>query len=374
MKWTRKMLGLPERKAAAPMRPWHALAQGSGEAPLSYEARARTALSNPVAFRAVRLVAEGAAGVPLISGGEDHVAASLVTPELMETIATHLLLHGNAFVETGLGLTGEPAELWALRPERMQLETDADGWPSCWLYRLGGRVTRHPAAGDADRPPLLHLKTLNPLDDHLGLGALEAASGPVDLLATAARWNRALLSNAARPSGALVLENGDETLAPEQFDRLKEEIEAAFQGAMNAGRPMLLEGGLRWQSLSMTPAEMDFARAREAAAREVALAFGVPPMLLGLPGDSTHANYAEANVALWRLTILPLLTKILAALSAHLRMWWPEVRLEPDLDRVPALWADRERLWRHIGDAGFLDDDEKREMLGWAPRGQEARP
>src|SRR3546814_1030491 len=79
---------------------------------------------------------------------------------------------------------------------------------------------------------------------------------------------------------------------------------AGFQGAANAGRPMLLEGGLKWQPLSLTPADMDFTETKAAAAREIALAFGVPPMLLGLPGDNTYANYQEANRALWRLTIL----------------------------------------------------------------------
>src|SRR3546814_18832722 len=72
-------------------------------------------------------------------------------------------------------------------------------------------------------------------------------------------------------------------LSGEQFDRLKAEMEAAFQGAGNAGRPMLLEGGLKWQAMSMTPADMDFVGLKAAAAREIALAFGVPPMLMGLP-------------------------------------------------------------------------------------------
>ncbi|MFN3593044.1 MAG: phage portal protein, partial [Thermaurantiacus sp.] len=85
--------------------------------------------------------------------------------------------------------------------------------------------------------------------------------------------------------------------------------------------------------------------------------------------DSTHANYAEANVALWRLTILPLLARILDGVSAHLSLWWPGLKLAPDLDLVPALWADRERLWRHVGEATFLSDAEKREMLGWGARG-----
>ena len=364
----RRLLGLAERKSLAGARPWALGAGAGGEPPASYEGQVRAAMRNPVALRALRLVTEGLASVTLEAGDADHPVLELVTPGLLEGIATHLLLAGNAYVDTGLDLGGRPGALWLLRPERMRLETDANGWPLAWAYQVGGKVQRLAAEGDAGAPGVLHLKAVNPLDDHLGLGALEAASEPVALLQAAGRWNRSLIANAARPSGALVLEGDDGPLSPEQFSRLAAEIEAGFQGASNAGRPMLLEGGLKWQALSLTPAEMDFQKAREAAAREVALAFGVPPMLLGLPGDSTHANYAEANVALWRLTILPLLGRVLGGLSRHLSLWWPGLKLEADLDLVPALWADRERLWRHVGDAAFLSDDEKREMLGWAPR------
>lgn len=141
-------------------------------------------------------------------------------------------------------------------------------------------------------------------------------------------------------------------------------MEAAFSGAANAGRPMLLDGGLSWQPLSLTPAEMDFARARDTAAREIALAFGVPPLLLGLPGDATHANYKEANIALWRLTLLPLTSRILSALSAQLQNWWPGLVLSVDRDAVPALSEDRERLWSQVSAAEFLTDLEKRALLG----------
>jgi HK97 family phage portal protein len=131
---------------------------------------------------------------------------------------------------------------------------------------------------------------------------------------------------------------------------------------------MLLEGGLSWQSLSLTPAEMDFARLKDVAAREIALAFGVPPLLLGLAGDATYSNYKEANVALWRLTLLPLTGRILQALSAHLRHWWPELEVRVDRDAVPALSEDRERLWAQVSAAGFLTDAEKRAVLGLEDR------
>ena len=87
-------------------------------------------------------------------------------------------------------------------------------------------------------------------------------------------------------------------------------------------------------------------------------------MLLGLPGDATYANYREANRALWRLTLLPLATKILSALGEGLAPWFPDATLAIDLDRVPALAEDRERLWAQVSAAEFLSDDEKRSLLG----------
>ncbi len=140
-------------------------------------------------------------------------------------------------------------------------------------------------------------------------------------------------------------------------------MQAAFQGGGNAGRPMLLEGGLDWKAMSLSPADMDFATLKAAAARDIALAFGVPPMLLGLPGDNTYANYREANRALWRLTLLPLAGKILDGLHAGLADWFAEAP-QVDLDRIPALAEDRERLWAQVSAADFLSADEKRAMLG----------
>jgi phage portal protein BeeE len=97
-------------------------------------------------------------------------------------------------------------------------------------------------------------------------------------------------------------------------------------------------------------------------------------MLLGLPGDATYANYREANRALWRLTLLPLAHKILGALGEGLEVWFPQARLAIDLDRVPALAEDRERLWSQVSGADFLSADEKRAMLGLAPAASENKP
>jgi HK97 family phage portal protein len=357
--------------------------------PRSYEAQVREAyLANPVAQRAVRLVAESVAWAPVYAdrsgtsiregappprfarspspakAGEEMTR--LVPPPLLEAVASQLLLHGNAFVQILLDAHGAPAELFALRPERVSVEADASGWPAAYVYKVGEAKTRLPARDALGRPGLVHLKAHHPLDDHYGLGCLGAAAGAVAVHNAAARRNKALLDNAARPSGALSYEPDDgSALSREQFERLQAEIEAQFAGAANAGRPMLLEGGLKWQAMSLTPADMDFVGLKAAAAREIALAFGVPPMLLGLPGDSTYANYREANRALWRLTVLPLAEKILSGISAALAAWRPGVRLAVDVDQISALAEDRERLWRQVSAADFLSDGEKREMLGF---------
>lgn len=371
------------RKSGRPALARYPLGHGGwdgGKVPASYEARVRDALNNnPVASRAIRLVTESTGSAPLaaIGAGADAVTALLAHPNprqtgaaFIETVAAHLLLHGNAYLDAATGEDGRPAELHALRPERVTVEADRSGWPSAFLYRAGDTTVRLPAACDAmqgtGRVGVLHIRNLNPLDDHYGLGCLAAAAGAVATHNAAAKWNRALLGNAARPSGALVYE-GDGGLSPDQFERLRSEMEASFAGAAQAGRPMLLEGGLRWQALSMTPADMDFATTHAAAARDIALAIGVPPMLLGLPGDNTYANYSEANRALWRLTVLPLAGRITEALSGWLSGWWPGVGISVDKDGIPALASDRDMLWARVSAADFLSDEEKGRMLGLQP-------
>ena len=135
---------------------------------------------------------------------------------------------------------------------------------------------------------------------------------------------------------------------------------------MNAGRPLLLEGGLDWKAMGLSPKDMDFEAARNGAARDIALALGVPPMLMGIPGDITYANYQEANRSLFRLTVVPLLTRTAASLSAWFSDLYGEpLRLQPDLDQLPGLAAERDALWSRIGSASFLSDEEKRQAVGY---------
>ncbi|WP_299194964.1 phage portal protein [uncultured Erythrobacter sp.] len=325
-------------------------------------------LSNPIAQRAVRIVAEGVGQAPLTINDPDLsrlVTATSAGQSLIETLAAHVLLHGNGYVQIIKDASGRPVELFALRPDRVSIIAGPDGWPCAYEYMVGGGKLILQAEDDDGWPNVVQIKAMHPLDDHLGASALAAAHQAVAIHNAASQWNLSLLENAARPSGALVYETGDGAgMTTDQFERLKCELETAFSGAVNAGRPMLLDGGLKWQRIAMSPADMDFATLKSAAAREIALAFGVPPMLLGLPGDNTYSNYREANRALWRLTLLPLTQKLFSALNQALSPWFPEGAIAVDLDQITALSEDRERLWKQVSDADFLNRAEKRQMLG----------
>ena len=352
--------------------PWFFGDAEGGRVPFEYSSSVRRAyLDNPVAHRAVRLVADGIAGAPLTP--TDPALAGLVKAtsagqSLLETLTSQLLLHGNGYVQILKDADGRPVELFALRPERVTLVLGADGWPKALSYKVGEQTLAIPLLDGDASPNVIHIKGFHPCDDHYGAGCLGAADQAIASHNAAAMWNRTLLENAARPSGALVYDAGASGgLSADQFTRLREELARAFSGSVNAGRPMLLEGGLKWQSLSMSPADMDFANLKAAAARDIALAFGVPPMLLGLPGDSTYSNYREANRALWRLTLLPLASKLFAALGEGLETWFPDASLAIDLDRVPALAEDRQALWTQVNAASFLTSDEKRAILGVPP-------
>jgi HK97 family phage portal protein len=340
---------------------------------------------NPVVHRAVRLVAEGAASLPLVATGASAGAARagdllalLARPNpresgtrLLETLYADLLLSGTAYLEA-VSLDGRVAALQALRPGRMRMLPGPDGWPAAYVYTVGGTSRRFdlPAPGDPEVAPILALSLFHPDDDYAGLAPIEAAATALDIHNAASAWNKALLDNAARPSGALVFAGA--ALTEPQFDRLKAELEANYQGAANAGRPLLLEGGLDWKPLALSPRDMDFVEAKNAAAREIALAFGVPPLLLGLPGDSTHANYAEANRALYRQTLIPLAARTAQALAGWLEPVFGALDLEPDLDRIEALSGERESLWRRVEAAGFLSVAEKRAAVGYPPEPEAA--
>ena len=381
----KSLLRPPEQKASRTAR-LIALESG-GRArwtPRNYAALAREGYArNAIVYRAVRLIAEsvGSLCFVLYEGAaerDSHPLLDLIKrpnprqdgASFLESVTSHLLLAGNAYVEA-VGFGGDSSmpdqvrELYALRPDRMKLVPGPDGWPEAYDYTVAGSTVRFPQ--DTALPPILHLTLFNPLDDHYGLSPLDAAAVAVDVHNSAAAWNKALLDNAARPCGALVYDGADGMgMTAAQIERLKADFAEQYQGPGNSGRPLILEGGLEWKAMSLTPRDMDFLQAKDAAAREIALAFGVPPMLLAIPGDNTYSNFQEANRVFWRQSVLPLAGRIGCALTHWLAPAFGDgLVLSVDTDRIEALSADRAALWDRVSKAPFLSVNEKRLATGY---------
>lgn len=347
---------------------------------------------NVVAYRAINLVAKAVASIPLaLKHGTDmldeHAVLRLLNkpnPRLkgenfLYNFVGYYLIAGNAYA-LKVGPEGQPPrELWLLRPDTVRVIEGSDGLPAGYEQQVAGRKQRF----DADS--ILHLKSFNPLSDWYGLAPLEAAAMAVDAHNEGSRWNLALIQNGGTPSGVLYQDDPDMPLTDSQFDKLKEQIERQYTGAMNAGRPLLLEGGLKWQDMGMSPRDMDWSGAKNMTAREIAVAFGVPPQMMGVPDAQTYSNYAEARQSLWEDTVIPLAKDIAQELTNWLLPDFeagPEGGLQTsarargaagmklclDLDDVPALSAKRAERFNRIANAGFLTDEEKREALGFGDK------
>lgn len=353
--------------------------------PRSYSAFAKEAYSqNVIAYRCIRMISENVAAIPFLAyRGKQEIADHpflnvLARPnpqqsgvELIDMLVAYFKIAGDGFLEA-VELDGQIRELYTLRPDRMKAIAGRRGIPSAWRYSVDGMAK---ADFDMDLPPnrqtpIMHMREFHPLNDWYGLSPIEAAAFSIDVHNSAGGYNKALLDNAASPSGALVYEGeeeGDDGLSQEQFDRLKAQMEERHQGPKNAGRPMLLEGGLKWVPMGLSPKDLEFTSGKREAAREIALGFGVPPMLLGIPGDNTYSNYQEARLAFFEETIIPLMGKICNSISNWVQPTYPDLRLGYDEDQIPALALRREAAWKRAQDSDFITTDEKREAVGYGP-------
>ena len=298
--------------------------------------------------------------------------------EWFQAVYSYLLISGNNYMLSVGGDNTPPTELYNLRPDRMKIRSGTRAMPVAYDYMLKGQIVE---SYDVDQSTgaskVKHIKLFNPLDDYYGMSPMQASSVDIDQHNLANKHNVNLLQNGARPSGAVIFNPKDETgghvqLSDVQRNQLMNDVNQRFSGTGNAGKPMLLEGDFEWKEMGLSPKDMDFIQLKNMSAKDIALVYGVPSQLIGIPDSQTYSNFAEAKLALYNETIIPLLDRIQGDLNEWLVPMFNEQGLELryDIDSIPAMAEQRKRVFESVSAGvkdGILTRNEAREQLGYEP-------
>ena len=347
-------------------------------------------LKNAIVYRCVNEISKGASSVPLLLKNGDEIVEQhplidlLNRPnplqsysEFFNSLFGYVLLGGNAYILKVGSEMGTPQELHQLRPDRMVIKGSGNPIPDRYEYVVNGRVQKTYMVDQVNGySEVKHVKLWNPLDDYYGLSPMSAAAVEVDQFNMSSKHNVNLLQNGARPSGAVIFKPQDDAgfaanLSESQRQQLLTDLNNRFSGAGNAGRPMLLEGDFDWKEMGLTPKDMDFHRLKNMAATDIALCFGVPSQLVGVPDAQTYANVSEARLALYEETIIPHLRKIQSDLNEWLvPLYDDRLKLEFDIDSIPALSERKRKTYENVTSAvreGIMTRNEAREQIGLSP-------
>ena len=344
--------------------------------------------SNAIVYRCINEIANASSRVDLnLFRGrqevEEHEILKLLENpnptqgkvEFLVSVISYLLISGNSYILRSGPENREPTELYPLRPDRIRIEPSTRSIPSAYNYVVGGQTQNRyeidQATGDSQ---VKQIKLFNPSDDYYGLSPIQTASIDIDSYNLANKHNVNLLSNGARPSGAVIFNPKDDSggsmqLSDVQRNQLVNDINQRFSGVNNAGKPMLLEGDFDWKEMGLSPKEMDFLEFKNMSAKDIALIFGVPSQLIGIKDTQTYSNFSEAKLALYNETIIPLLDRLQSDLNEWLTpQFGSDLYLKFDYDSIPAIAEQRKRVFESvIGGVqnGILTRNEARHQLGF---------
>lgn len=350
-----------------------------------------TYLKNVISFRCIDEISRSVASVPwkLFTQGKDGFKTEIVNHPindllkrpnptegfcfLIERLMAYLVMSGNTYLRRIKPLSGPnklyPKELWVLRPDRITIVRDDKNNVSGYEYKVSDNASKtetmifkvDPLTLQAD---ILQMKLFNPIDDFYGAAITESVAREIDTFNSATEWNKRLIDNECKP-GFIVTYT--KNITEQMFKRLETQLNERHSGPKNVGKNLIIEGadGTKVEKFGLSPAEMDFTEGGRELARKIALGFGVPSMLLGIPGDQTYSNYTEARLAFWEGPVFYYLNLLRTELNNWLINKNEKITLEYDLGGVPALAVKQNLLWERAKTSDFITINEKREMVGF---------
>lgn len=323
----------------------------------------RSAMQMTAVYSCVRILAEAVAGLPLHlyrykeDGGKEraidnnlyHLLHDEPNKEMSsfifrETLMTHLLLWGNAYAQIIRNGKGEVVALYPLMPNKMQVDRDENG-ELYYIYTTSSDEAKTMDGVTVYLTPrdVLHIPGLG-FDGLVGYSPIAMAKNAIGLAIATEEYGAKFFANGAAPSG--VLEHPGTIKDP---SRLRENWNSTFGGSANSGKVAVLEEGMKYTPISISPEQAQFLETRKFQIDEIARIFRVPPHMVGDLEKSSFSNIEQQSLEFVKYTLDP----------------WV-IRWEQSLSRALLNEDEKRKYFFKFNLEGLLRGDYESRMSGYA--------
>lgn len=323
----------------------------------------RSAMQMTAVYSCVRILAEAVAGLPLHlyrykeDGGKEraidnnlyHLLHDEPNKEMSsfifrETLMTHLLLWGNAYAQIIRNGKGEVVALYPLMPNKMQVDRDENG-ELYYIYTRSSDEAKTMEGVTVYLTPrdVLHIPGLG-FDGLVGYSPIAMAKNAIGLAIATEEYGAKFFANGAAPSG--VLEHPGTIKDP---SRLRENWNSTFGGSANSGKVAVLEEGMKYTPISISPEQAQFLETRKFQIDEIARIFRVPPHMVGDLEKSSFSNIEQQSLEFVKYTLDP----------------WV-IRWEQSLSRALLNEDEKRNYFFKFNLEGLLRGDYESRMSGYA--------
>lgn len=262
-------------------------------------------------------------------------------PDFLEWIIASALLRGNALVEVISDNAGRVVELRPVPWDNVQVLMLRSGRLA---YDVSDITSIYGSTGRSRRllqGEVIHLKDRSD-DGLMGKSRLQRAAATIEAGLSVQNFSNAMFANGANPSGVLMV---DGKLSLEAMDRLRDQFRKAYTGASNAAKAMVLDQGVRWQGVSVSPEDAELLASRRFSTEEIARIFQVPPPLVGIWDHSSFTNSETAGKWFAQHTLTPWVRKIEAEFTRSVFSEAAKSTHELEIDLSGFLRGDHQARW-----------------------------
>ena len=291
-----------------------------------------TAMQMTAVYSCVRILAEAVAGLPLHlykytdSGGKEKALSHSLyfllhdepNPEMSsfvfrETMMTHLLLWGNAYSQIIRNGKGEIIALYPLMPNRMSVDRDSNGFLYYTYTRYSDEApTMNGMTVTLRASDVFHIPGLG-FDGLVGYSPIAMAKNAIGMAIACEEYGAKFFANGAAPGG--VLEHPGTIKEPQ---KVRDSWNAAYQGSSNSHRVAVLEEGMKYQPIGISPEQAQFLETRKFQINEIARIFRVPPHMVGDLEKSSFSNIEQQSLEFVKYTLDPWVIRWEQAISRAL--------------------------------------------------------